>query len=129
MSEQALESKFSKFLSIQTGFFGELLEQLPSFQHYSLLKGGSDESMNIYEFTDYICDHRPADMTRIELSYGTVSFCSSTLNWEVLDGVEDSDLKIELEQLAKLLNTVYANATLVRNWEKAKEIGNVKTTR
>lgn len=122
MAQNEITSNIAKYLELQTGFFKGLFDKLPSFQHYKMYLGNTDQTSNIYELIDYICESRPTDGTRIELAYGRVFFFEPTLTWKAQ---ADSDATIkatDLDKIADELTQITKDATLIRNWEKRKSL-------
>jgi len=122
MEKQEITSAIAKYLELQTGFFKGLFDKLPSFQHYKLYAGNSDQTSNIYEFVDYICNNRPVGGTRIELAYGTVFFSTPELKWKVQTDDAGIAKATDLDKIANELDQITKDATLIRNWEKRKSL-------
>lgn len=122
MEKQEITSPIAKYLELQTGYFKALFDKLPSFQHYKLYMGDSDQHSNIYELIDYICDHRPVAGTRIELDYGTVYFSTPDLKWKVTTEHAGTAKATDLDKIASELDEITKNSTLIRNWEKRKSL-------
>lgn len=122
MEQNQIKSNIAKYLELQSGFFKKLFDNLPSFQHYKMYLGSSDQTSNIYELIDYVCDNRPADGTRIELAYGKISFSFPELKWKVKTDADATAKSTDLDKIADELNQITKDATLIRNWETRKSL-------